>query len=156
MFFSSLLFTSSFYIPPSILCRWWGPFKPFKAMIYSRNKKKKSWTDGTFYSLFSSSSSFVGSFNKKKIFSFSSFLLNFSYKGGERDNGRQPACITRLISACAQTPHFLTYTQTHCLVNCVHTNPHFFFFEETILRLGIVAAVSNDTRWREKNFLFLS
>ena len=38
------------------------------------------------------------------------------------------------------------YTRTHI----------FFFFEETILRLGIVAAVSNDTRWREKNFLFLS
>jgi hypothetical protein len=127
VFFSSSFYQQFFNIPLGILCRWWGPFKPFKAMIYSRNKKKKKKkSDGRDF-LFSFFFFFFCGFiqQQKKIFSFSSFLLNFSYKGGERDNGRKPACITRLISACAQTPHFLTYTQTHCLVNCVHTNPHF-------------------------------
>lgn len=124
--FFLLRFTSSFLIYHRAYYVGGGvPLSRLKRWFTAETKKKKK-SDGRDF-LFSFFFFFFCGFiqQQKKIFSFSSFLLNFSYKGGERDNGRKPACITRLISACAQTPHFLTYTQTHCLVNCVHTNPHF-------------------------------
>lgn len=89
----------------------------------TQKKKKKKPDDGRDF-LFSFLWGFIQTRKERKNTSFFSpfvwfFSLNFSYKGGERDNGRKPACITRLISACAQTPHFLTHKTA---VNCVHTN----------------------------------
>ena len=74
----------------------------------------------------------------------------FLYKGGKRDNGRKPACITRLISACTQNTSF-SHTVRVYKTRSEAWNSSTSFVDVLCSLLSSLFSlwlIENDTRWR--------